>query len=176
MPPMQYDDHSSQDGVPAGKIEGTATAHNGTVPKSEVPSVGPCAELVSAEDVFYLEWAREDVKKTVPYLNDCLQRLIVLDTALVAGSIVGLKDAMPLNWRIAVVIAMMLSLVIACIGVQPFGGALNWTDPDDIRRSEDETVKWKKWLLRIAGAIMILGMIVGVAGMSESPVTLIPNP
>lgn len=125
------------------------------------------AEIASPEEVFYLEWAQESVKKTTPYLNEFLQKLITLIVALIGAVIVATdKKLIPENWGANSAIVLLLSLVFALVGIWPVDKFLPMNCAKKIERIEEAMVSRKaRWVratlvtVGIALAMIIWGSL-----------------
>lgn len=139
-------------------------------PQSERAPAGtpvPVGRTATPEARFYLEWDRESVKQTAPLLNDVLQKLIVLSTALL-GAFASLKELPVPDWgRGAAAVGFLAALAAALLGVYPRGRASVGYDPDEIKAFEDWTVRRKKRSLSLAAAFLLAGLAAGVAGIAS---------
>ncbi len=115
-------------------------------------------------DGFYLDRGQEMRRQTLPLLNDVLQKLIVLNTALL-GIFVGIKE-IPLSpsMRVAAIVCFLGSLTLAFFGVYPREWVLVLDDPTGIREQEDASIKTKSSYLRFAAFSLVIGFVFGAIG------------
>jgi hypothetical protein len=117
---------------------------------------------------FYLNWGRESLKSTTPYLNDVLQKIIILTTALIGGGLLSAsakEEVLSPRWRMAALCALIASLVTAFWGIYPHGGPKWLSDPDVVRRFEHETIDRKVYWLWWSAVLLILGLGAAVVGL-----------
>jgi len=124
-------------------------------------------EPVSANDKFFLAWGLESLKGSVPALNDSLQKIVVLDTALIGGGLVGVKEGVLLHWwALVTLLILVVSLVAALYGAFPRGRNVNLLDPDDIKNNEYEAINRKYCALRIAFIALAVGLFIAVVSLA----------
>ena len=80
----------------------------------------------SEEDDFYIEWARETIKRNTSLVNDLLAKMVVLTTALI-GAGIGVFDKVAIApmFRIAVLLLMLGSLTASLWGLYPYIGQVD---------------------------------------------------
>lgn len=125
------------------------------------------AELADPEEVFLLDWGREMQKGTIPRLDEALQRVITLDTALLGGSLyVVSADVMPSSLRAAAMLAFLVSLAAAFRGSLPLAGQMRLNDPNSVREFKEKVAvhrhRWLQracWLMWGGLALAILGFL-----------------
>lgn len=115
---------------------------------------------------FLLSVGRESFRQTVTSLNDVLQRLIVLDTALLGG-FVGIKELPMPDWaRLLAALGFVVSLGLAFFGVYPAKWGARLNDPVAIKEIEVAIANRKAGLLRWSAGSLIAGFVLGLAGIA----------
>jgi hypothetical protein len=125
------------------------------------------AQKPTKEELFFVDLALQAFAGTIPRLNDYLSKIIVLDTALIGGSIFWLtSETMRPFFRLAVVCTFIASLVLACLGLYPIGGNVPTRRPYAIRNFHlaimQRKISWLQWsvgLLLAGFTIAVIGMI-----------------
>lgn len=147
------------------------------MPEQDVPRVdqgadGPVADgdipdgvSCTAEESFYLDWAQESYKQVGPFLNDCLQKLITLDVALIGGGLLlgPRDDILPVAARVPPLVLLVLSLACAVIGVRPFGRARLGFDPAAEKVGRAAAVRRKSGWLSAASWLLVAALATAVA-------------
>lgn len=124
------------------------------------PSTG---QQPSAEELFYIEWARETKKRNIAVATDALQKLVTLNCALLGGSLVLYGKTILPSWiQPIVVVVFFLSLLSSVYGIIPQMREADSHDPADIREKKELTLKNKIWTLRIASFFLIVGFAVSI--------------
>lgn len=116
----------------------------------------------SPRDKFFKEWGLELVKNRFNIANELLKQQIALSTALLGASIIfdGLLTNQP-KIKIYVIIAFLLSLVFAFIGLIPFERKNVWLDsPTEIEKFQRDAFSHKKLFYMLSGGGLMVGFIV----------------
>lgn len=129
-------------------------------------------EVIEAEaqpadpvDVFHLEWARETLKRNLPFANEVLRSLMTLSATMLGGSIAFL-DRVSSPWaRIVAIICFLLALIASLLGVRPFEGTTELQIPSRIKEHKEKALKKKQDCLRWAGSLLYLGFLVALLGV-----------
>ena len=123
--------------------------------------------LPSAEQLFYLQWARETQKRNIDLANQVLRQLVTLYASLLGGSIVFLKQEYlkPPYWGIVMVL-LFLGLVLAFIGSMPYERHVDVRRPQDIKRHKQSALAWKRFFLWSAGLMGLSGFVVAILGIT----------
>jgi hypothetical protein len=118
-------------------------------------------------DTFYVEWARESLKRNLPFVNEVLRGLVTLDTALLGGSVLWLgPQIVPAWFRLAVVLCFLLSLAAAFWGMLPYTGtAVDLRCPDLIHKHKTEALRTKQFWVWVAAWCLIAGFAVALVGL-----------
>lgn len=123
------------------------------------------SEPLSAEERYYLEWARETEKRNLTLINEVLRQLVTLTVALLAGSVAFLKEGiLPIGFRVALVMCLLASLVASLLGVIPFQGTVAGS-PLSIKRHKERAVRWKHFWLRLAAGLLVVGFLCAILGL-----------
>ena len=121
---------------------------------------------LTPDDLHLMEWARETEKKTIPFLNETLARLVTLNVSLLGGALFFLKDntIKPESLRNSAVILFLLSLAAAIWGLQPCPGELQLQRPESIRQHKDHVTKVKEGPLQSSLILLYLGLLTAMVG------------
>jgi hypothetical protein len=123
------------------------------------------AQYADPEDVFYLDWARETYKQSLPRLLDSLQRVITLATALLGGAIfVASAAAVPDWFRVPAMSLFLVSLSVAFYGTMPYSESVELNDPGRVREFKRTVAAFRANALWYASAALWLGLLVGGIG------------
>lgn len=119
-------------------------------------------------EVFCATWGRESLKQTTPYLNDFLQKLVTLETALIGGGLLR-NDLMPTPFAIGFLLIAILSLGLALLGLFPQGsshsGQVEITDAAAVERFEFATIFRKKRWLAMSCVFLVGSVALAAAGV-----------
>jgi hypothetical protein len=127
--------------------------------ESEVMSVP-----LSKDDVFFGDLARRQIELSLNRVNDALNRLITLATALSGGALVGLKDDVCTGWgRVLAATLFFIALSLAVCGSVPLEDRIG-QGPDAVRRSITEAASKKKRWVRLSTGFLISGLAMAVVG------------
>lgn len=120
----------------------------------------------SAEELFYLQWARETQKRNSDLANQVLRQLVTLYASLLGGSIVFLKKEFLRSpyWE-TVMILFFLGLVLAFVGSMPYEGRVDVRQPQEIKRHKQSALAWKRFFLWSAGLSGALGFAMAMMGV-----------
>ena len=134
----------------------------------EVEGVTYEVRLATAQERFFVEWARDSYRQSAPFLQDTLQKLAALDAVLLGGSLVGLRaDVMHPAFCLLTILLLLCSLAAAIWGAQPLHGATLLDCDTAIRRREEQVIEKKSLWLRIAAILLLLAFafaVIGAAG------------
>ncbi len=120
----------------------------------------------SAEELFYLQWARETQKRNSDLANQTLRQMVTLYASLLGGSIVFLKkDFLGSPYWEAVMVLFFLGLVLAFIGSMPYEGLVDVRQPQEIKRHKQAALAWKRRYLWTAGSLGAAGFLVATVGI-----------
>ena len=118
----------------------------------------------SDDDLFYINWGKETVKKNIENAHSVLSQFLTLNVSLMGGSIVFLKPEHINNvWLIASLSFFFLGLCISFAGVLPHETEVSMISPSEIKRHKTAAL-WKKrrfmWLCSMAtgGGLLILAI------------------
>jgi hypothetical protein len=80
----------------------------------------PLGGTPTEEQLLFAEIGREQIKRSIPALNEALQRLVTLNAGLLGGSLVFLKPELAPAWsRWPAIICFFFSLFVAIWGGLP---------------------------------------------------------
>lgn len=124
-------------------------------------------EYPSSEEQFYYQWGEETEKAIPGQLLDTLKQLVTLNTALIGGSLVGLReDLMPAGCRLVVVGFFILSLLAAMVGIVPgVQTFVPYNQPAAVRDHKQAVVARRASLIRAAAMFLIAGFAAVFVGL-----------
>jgi hypothetical protein len=118
----------------------------------------------SEEEMFYFSWGQEAYKDRLKLLGETLRQLLTLNATLLAGSLILLDSTKVPPDAVKVVSAsFFLSLAASFIGIIPFRGRLDPSDPQEMKAFVEGMVS-RRWQCVLAASIFfIIGLGVGLA-------------
>lgn len=124
------------------------------------------AEPATENDLFYVSLGDEQIKRTLPFLNEVLRQFVTICTALLSGTIVFLGDKLiSPAFRTPVAIFFLFGLVSAAIGVLPYQLTYTRRCPEEIEEAFERARKWKAGLLWLSFAFLVSGLVLGLVGI-----------
>jgi hypothetical protein len=128
----------------------------------------------TAEEEMTVAVADEAAKQAVPRLNEALNRLVTLSTAMTGGALAALKNDICTGWgRVGSATFFFLALAAAVVGSLPHVSRIEW----EIRAlvADVESAIWrKKWGSWICCVFLAAGALVAVLGAGVRAVYPIP--
>lgn len=123
----------------------------------------------SDEDLFYLEWAKETIKKNIENAHGALVQFITLNTTLLGGSIVFLKpEVIGKVFLSASFSLFFIALLISFLGILPHESTVSIISPSEIKAHKIQALSKKRKLMWSCAAftgsgllIMGVGVIIG---------------
>jgi hypothetical protein len=145
----------------------TATeTHLSTLPEAIRPAeIG--VPLPAYQQVLY-ERHQDDVKGTIPALNDFLQRMLTIDAAFIGGAFVAAAkgDVVP-GWAAVITLTfLVLSLAGAVYGLCPRPAVIDPTDFRAIAEFDMGLVAAKSAGRTISAVALVIGLCVAVVGLT----------
>ena len=118
------------------------------------------------EERFYLDWARESLKKNIDLANQVLRQLVTLYASLLGGSVVFLRGELLMSpYREIVLVMFFFGLVSAFFGSMPYEGRVDIRQPQQIKRHKESALAWKRRYLWTAGSLGAAGFLVAMVGI-----------
>ena len=85
-----------------------------------LPQSKPVTELLTDDELSAYDNAGKSTEQTIPVLNDFLQKLATLDSAMIGGGLLIAKgDILPIQFGIFALLILTASLLCAIIGWKP---------------------------------------------------------
>jgi hypothetical protein len=113
--------------------------------------------------------AEKDAERAIPNMNDFLQKVVALDTAIIGGAFLIAKgDVLPYPWTVFSLSLFVLSMGVAFAGLFPRPGEFDEDTAEGIRqykRYDIEIGKIKGWCMIVAVGLVMLGFVVGTVGL-----------
>jgi len=124
----------------------------------------------SEEDIFYLEWGKETIKKNIENSHAALVQFLTLNTSLLGGSIVFLKpEAIEKAFLFSSLSLFFVGLFISFLGILPHESNVSIISPSEIRAHKINALNKKRKLMWGCAAftggglfVMAVGVIIGV--------------
>jgi len=122
--------------------------------------------LATSEEVEALEWAIEARRKQLGYLGDALQRLVVLETALLGGSAALLNQVpAPTACKTIAVVLLLVSLGLSLFGVNPITERFDPNCAKEIIAARQRGVERRSRLLYWSCVCLFAAIAVIVGGL-----------
>lgn len=120
----------------------------------------------SEEDIFYLEWAKETIKKNIENSHAALVQFLTLNTSLLGGSIVFLKpEAIGKLFLSSSFSLFFIALFISFLGILPHESKVSIISPSEIREHKFEALNKKRKFMWSCAAFTGSGLFVMAAGV-----------
>jgi hypothetical protein len=118
------------------------------------------------EEIEAVEWATEIRRKQLGILGEALQRLVVLETAVLSGSAALLNQIpIPSGCKTLAVIFMLIALALSLLGAGPVSANYALNCPEEIIAARQSAARWRKILLRFSGLLLFMAFAVIVGGL-----------
>lgn len=119
--------------------------------------IGPPTE----DDLFFLEWGKETLKKNISTVNDILQRMVTLNCALLGGTIAFYDEKiMPTAAKFWVELFFLAALVPAFLGMLPKEERVDLKCPSDIKAAKKHILDSKVILLWFSGIATLVAFCI----------------
>jgi hypothetical protein len=117
-------------------------------------------------NVFYVEWAKESLKATIPFMNDMLYKFTLLNVALLGGGLafVG-EETIGTGAKSVMILCFLVSLIFSLYGLRPYTGEVNLYRADIVMRHKHEVAESKRRVLDVAGFFLAAGFVVALIGL-----------
>lgn len=135
-----------------------------------LPQSKPVTELLTDDELSAYDNAGKSTEQTIPVLNDFLQKLATLDSAMIGGGLLIAKgDILPIQFGIFALLILTASLLCAIIGLYPRKvcgdrnalGGLQWIQDREIRIAAA-----KGWLMFASVSLVAVAFLVSIAGVA----------
>lgn len=124
------------------------------------------ARQLTADEAYFREWGRDSLKESIAVANEVSRQLLTLATALAAGSIAFLGDDMISGpYKVFAVVAFLLALVVALLGVLPVEAVYALDRPAHIRATKEAALRWKRRLIYAAAVCIATGLGCAAGGV-----------
>ena len=118
------------------------------------------------EEIEAVEWASEVRRKQLSILGDALQRLVVLETAILGGSAALLNQVpVPAGCKTIAVVLLLASLALSLIGASPVSVSYPPNCPEEIIEARRQAGRRRELLLQFSGGLMFAAFAVIVGGL-----------
>lgn len=102
----------------------------------------------SDEDLFYLRWGEETIKKNIENAHGVLTQFLTLNTALMGGGIAFMKpESISSIWLAFSLSLFFFGLVFSFLGVLPHETKVNPISPTQIKEHKELALLKKRWLM-----------------------------
>ena len=113
------------------------------------------------EDIFYIEWNRETIKKNIEIAHGVLTQMLTLNTALLGGSVIFFSQGtMGKSYQFIAAALFFLGLAISFLGIFPHSSTISSISPSEIKEHKNRALKRKCNYMKAAGAFTGAGFIV----------------
>jgi hypothetical protein len=124
----------------------------------------------TAEEIDLLSWGEKAARKTLPFLNETLARLVVLNSALLGGSLFIDKNSLPGACRALAVVLLLGSLGASLLGTLPYGATVSPQRIEQVRRVRDAGLRLKDLSLKAAACCLFAAFLVAVVGVAAKAI------
>jgi|GEM_PF-6998898 len=119
---------------------------------------------ITPEEKFYLDLADDAVKQSIPRLNDAINRLITLGSAMAGGSLVFLKDDVCAPWcRFLAAFGFFLALAYAVYASIPSPAQVT-CDAPSIKKVFEDVADEKNRRVTISTCLLVAGLAFAILG------------
>jgi len=120
------------------------------------------------DEAFYIQWGYETVKANIGTANEVLKLLITINVALIGGGAAFLyKSDVPEGFRIVILAAFFIGLILAFTGVFPRESAIDIRMPDKIKAHKNRVLDSKRRYLWAGSAFTVFGLLASAMAVSE---------
>ncbi|NYT75060.1 hypothetical protein HZU72_21990 [Halomonas sp. QX-2] len=126
------------------------------------------ARATTKDENFYIQWGYETVKANIGTANEVLKLLITINVALIGGGVAFLYNSdVPEGFRITILAAFFIGLILAFAGVFPRKSTIDVRMPDKIKAHKDRVLDSKRRYLWAASAFTVFGLLASAMAVSE---------
>lgn len=120
----------------------------------------------SNEDLFYLKWGEETIKKNIENAHALLSQFLTLNVSLMGGSIVFLNpNYISKDWLIASLSLFFTGLCIAFIGLLPHESNVSAISPSAIKTHKEDALFKKRCFLWSCATAIGVGLVTLAIGV-----------
>jgi hypothetical protein len=132
-------------------------------------SAAPTDKIVGIEPTFeereLVEWGEQTKKNSLPFLNDTLRQLVLIDAALLGGGLaLNEKILHPLGRGLGL-LCLLVSLAAALWGMLPYGADVNLAIPEHIRIAREAGFRFKDRALKVAASALFAAFCLAAVGL-----------
>lgn len=122
--------------------------------------------IATDEEKEAVEWAAEVRRKQLGILGEALQRLVVLETAVLGGSAALLNQIpAPTGCKTLGVLLLLMALVASLVGAGPVSTRYALNCAKEIIAARQSAARRRERLLRISGFLLFAAFAVIVGGL-----------
>lgn len=125
------------------------------------------ARATTEDEAFYIQWGYETVKASIVTANEVLKLLITINVALIGGGVAFLyKSDVSESFRIAILVAFFIGLMLAFAGVFPRESAIDIRIPEKIKAHKNRVLDSKRRYLWAASIFTVFGLLASAMAVS----------
>lgn len=125
------------------------------------------SRATTEDEAFYIKWGYETVKANIGTANEVLKLLITINVALIGGGAAFLyKSDVPESFRITILAAFFIGLILAFIGIFPRESAIDIRIPAKIKTHKNRVLNSKRRFLWAASTFTIFGLLASAMAVS----------
>ena len=125
------------------------------------------SRVTTDDEVFYIQWGYETVKANIGTANEVLKLLITINVVLIGGGAAFLyKSDVPENFRIIILAAFFIGLILAFVGIFPRESAIDIRIPEKIKAHKNRVLDSKRCFLWVASVFTIFGLLASAIAVS----------
>ncbi len=119
------------------------------------------------DENFYIEWGYETVKSNINTANEVFKLLITINVTLIGGGSAFLYKSNVLeSYRIIILAAFLIGLILALIGIFPKESEVDIRIPEKIKTHKIKVLGIKRDFLKAASTLTVLGLLASVMAVS----------
>jgi len=127
------------------------------------------AEPATEAEIFLKEWAKDTIKRNIPFLNETLRSLLSLAIGLSGASMIFMGAGVRIQFRAVAVLFFLASAVISLLGASPYEGQVSFFCPADIETHKAKALRFKLASVRWATGLILAGIVAGLTGWMSGP-------
>lgn len=122
--------------------------------------------MATANELFWVDLAQDQLRKQLPFLNDVLHKLVTLNASILGGGLLLFKDDIAPAWSRVTTMTVFLVAFVACLwGMIPVSHKIYSECPQEIEDSENRARRWKWGCIRFTFFLMACAFAVAILGI-----------
>lgn len=132
------------------------------------PPLKGSATASNEGDKFYRQWGYETIKTNITTVNEVFKVLITINAALLGGGAAFLHESsVSQEYRISILLAFFLSLIMAFVGIYPKTSRVDVRVPSEIKSHKISALNKKRLFLKISLAATLFGLFISMISVFD---------